>query len=119
MIPARTTSPSRTRASSIDWLELIELFGGHSPVLIFQNEKGGRSKAIDLAGIKGQYDNVQKHYAGNLEHANAADPLRDGIEFYASNLSHIGEQLPARSNCVPAGRNARRCSASSPQISMP
>ncbi len=24
------------------WLELIDLFGGHSPVLIFQNEKGGR-----------------------------------------------------------------------------
>lgn len=30
------------------WLELIDLFGGHSPVLIFQNEKGGRTKAIDL-----------------------------------------------------------------------
>lgn len=75
---------------------MIELFGGHSPVLIFQNEKGGRSKAIDLAGIKGRYDNVQKHYAGNLEPANAAGPLRDGIEFYASNLSHIGEELPAR-----------------------
>ncbi|MGH8533664.1 MAG: COR domain-containing protein, partial [Gammaproteobacteria bacterium] len=78
------------------WLELIELFGGHSTVLIFQNEKAGRSKAIDLAGIKGRYDNVKERYAGNLEHANAADPLRDGIEFYASNLSHIGEQLPAR-----------------------
>ena len=26
------------------WLELIDVFGGHSPTLIFQNEKGGRSK---------------------------------------------------------------------------
>ena len=78
------------------WLELIDVFGGHSPVLIFQNEKGGRSKAIDLAGIKGRYDNVKERYAGNLEHGNAADPLRDGIEFFASNLSHIGEELPAR-----------------------
>lgn len=76
------------------WLELIDLFGGHSPVLIFQNEKGGRSKAIDLAGIKGRFDNVMISYAGNLEHANAADQLRDGIQFYASNLSHIGEELP-------------------------
>jgi internalin A len=76
------------------WLELIDLFGGHSPVLIFQNEKGDRSKPIDLAGIKGQYDNVKDLYAGNLEHASAVDQLRDGIEFYASNLSHIGEQLP-------------------------
>jgi internalin A len=78
------------------WLELIDVFGGHSPVLIFQNEKGGRSKAIDIGGIKGRYDNVKDHYAGNLEHGDAADPLRDGIEFFASNLSHIGEELPAR-----------------------
>jgi Leucine-rich repeat (LRR) protein len=78
------------------WLELIDLFGGHSPVLIFQNEKGGRTKAIDLGGIKGQYDNVKELYGGNLEFCSAADKLREGIEFYASSLSHIGEQLPAR-----------------------
>ncbi|MEP6878842.1 MAG: COR domain-containing protein, partial [Nitrosospira sp.] len=89
------------------WLELIDLFGGHSPVLIFQNEKGGRSKAIDLAGIKGQHDNVKELYAGNLEHATAADKLREGIEFYASNLSHIGEQLPARWIKVRADIEAR------------
>ena len=35
------------------WLELIDVFGGHSPVLIFQNEKGGRSKAIDIARHQG------------------------------------------------------------------
>jgi hypothetical protein len=78
------------------WLELIDVFGGHSPVLIFQNEKGGRSKAIDIGGIKGRYDNVKERYAGNLEHGDAADPLRHGIEFFARNLSHIGEELPAR-----------------------
>ena len=89
------------------WLELIDVFGGHSPVLIFQNEKGGRSKAIDIGGIKGQYDNVKERYAGNLEHANAADPLRDGIEFFASNLSHIGEELPARWIKVRADIEAR------------
>ena len=77
------------------WLELIDVFGGHSPVLIFQNEKGGRSKAIDIGGIKGRYDNVKELYAGNLEHGDAAGPLRDGIEFFASNLPHIGEELPA------------------------
>jgi internalin A len=89
------------------WLELIDVFGGHSPLLIFQNEKGGRSKAIDLAGIKGRYDNVKERYAGNLEHGNAAYPLRDGIEFYASNLSHIGEELPARWIKVRADIEAR------------
>jgi internalin A len=78
------------------WLDLIDVFGGHSPVLIFQNEKGGRSKAIDMGGIKGRYDNVERLYGGNLERADAAGPLREGIEFFASHLSHIGDELPAR-----------------------
>jgi hypothetical protein len=78
------------------WLELIDVFGGHSPVLIFQNEKGGRGKAIDIGGIKGRYDNVKELFAGNLEHGDAADKLRRGIEFFGSTLSHIGEELPAR-----------------------
>jgi hypothetical protein len=58
------------------WLDLIDVFGGHSPVLIFQNEKGGRRKAIDIGGIKGRYDNVKECYGGNLEHSDAADSLR-------------------------------------------
>lgn len=77
------------------WLDMIDLFGEHSPVLIFQNEKGGRSKEIDMAGIKGKYDNVMDRYRGNLELLTAGDKLREGIEFYARNLSHIGETLPA------------------------
>ena len=78
-----------------DWLERIEVFGGHSPVLIFQNEKGGRSKTIDFGGIKRQYDNVRELYRGDLLRADAVERLRAGIEFFASNLSHIGEELPA------------------------
>ena len=77
------------------WLELIDVFGGHSPILIFQNEKDGRSKAIDLGGIKQRYDNVKELYANDLYRRDAADRVRDGIEFYAGNLSHIGEELPS------------------------
>jgi internalin A len=78
------------------WLELIEVFGGHSPTLIFQNEKSGRSKAIDFSGIKQRYDNVKEVYAGNLDQRDAAEKIGEGIEYYASHLSHIGEELPAR-----------------------
>lgn len=78
------------------WLDLIDVFGGHSPTLIFQNEKSGRSKAIDLTGIRQRYDNVKELYAGNLEKRDAVEGVRDGIEYYASHLSHIGEELPAR-----------------------
>lgn len=78
------------------WLDLIEVFGGHSPTLIFQNEKSGRSKSIDFDGIQRQYNNVKERYAGNLEDPHAAEKVREGIEYYASHLGHIGEELPAR-----------------------
>ena len=78
------------------WLELIDVFSGHSPTLIFQNEKGGRSKQIDLAGIRSRFDNVKEVYRGNLEKTGAANNLRDAIELFASQLSHIGEEVPAR-----------------------
>ena len=78
------------------WLEVADLLGDHSPVLIFQNEKGGRSKTIDESGIKAKFNNVKDIYRGNLEQPDAADSLRKAIEFYAQNLPHIGEELPAK-----------------------
>jgi len=77
------------------WLDAVDLLSQHSPVLIFQNEKGGRSKDIDFKGIQNKF-NIKALYQGNLEHANAADSLRDAIEFYAKQLPHIGEELPER-----------------------
>jgi internalin A len=78
-----------------DWLELIDVFGGHSPTLIFQNEKGGRSKDIGFGGIVQRYDNVKELFRGNLENPSAADRLRDAVEYFAAHLAHIGEELPA------------------------
>lgn len=78
------------------WLEAVDLFGGHSPVLIFQNEKSDRSKQIDIGGIKGKFDNVQGVWQGNLEHPGTADKLREAVEHFAKNLSHVGEELPAK-----------------------
>ncbi|MBM3724894.1 MAG: hypothetical protein FJW40_05670 [Acidobacteria bacterium] len=76
-------------------LELVDIFGGHSPVLIFQNEKGGRSKQLDLPGIKGRFDNVKDVYRGDLQHPGTADSIRQGIEHFAATLPHIGDELPA------------------------
>jgi hypothetical protein len=64
--------------------------------LIFQNEKGGRSKAIDEAGIKGRFPNVLKTYRGNLEEADSAKGLRDAIECHTQELPHIGDEVPAK-----------------------
>jgi internalin A len=78
------------------WLEVIETLSEGSPLLIFQNEKGGRSKQIDEAGIKGRFPNVQMIHRGNLEDPAAADSLRQAVEYFAQRLPHIGEDMPAK-----------------------
>jgi len=79
------------------WLEVVETLSEGSPVLIFQNEKGGRSKVIDEAGIKGRFPNVLDGiHRGNLEDPAAADGLRQAVEYFAQRLPHIGEDVPAK-----------------------
>lgn len=78
------------------WLEVVETLSERSPLLIFQNEKGGRSKQIDEAGIKGRFPNVQEVLGGNLEHPGAADEMRRAVEHFARELPHIGEPVPAK-----------------------
>ena len=79
------------------WLEVGgETLSEGSPLLIFQNEKGGRSKPIDEAGIKGRFPNVQATHRGNLEHRDVADGLRGAVEYFAQRLPHIGEEVPAK-----------------------
>ena len=79
------------------WLEVIDNLSGHSPVLMFQNMDGGRSKDVDMPGIKGQFDNVKEIYRGDLLHdPDSVRPLREAVEFHVKNLPHIGEQLPKK-----------------------
>ncbi|MET0069673.1 MAG: COR domain-containing protein [Candidatus Thiodiazotropha sp.] len=78
------------------WLEVVETLSEGSPLLIFQNEKGGRSKQIDEAGIKGRFPNIQAIHHGNLEHPGSADSLRQAVEYHAQQLPHIGEDVPAK-----------------------
>ncbi len=78
------------------WLEVIDLLSKHSPVLIFQNEKGGRSKAIDIQGIKGRFDNVKEVYNGNLMMPESTEKLARAIEYQVQQLPHVGEQVPAK-----------------------
>ena len=77
------------------WLEAVDFFSDHSPVLIFQNERAGRSKDIDFAGIHSKFK-VKDLYKGDLKNPKAVDSLRAAIEFYAKQLPHIGEALPAK-----------------------
>jgi hypothetical protein len=65
-------------------------------VLIFQNEKGGRSKQIDETGIQRRFPNVKEVFRGDLNNEHGADAIREVIKYYAQNLDHIGNEVPAK-----------------------
>ena len=73
------------------WLEVVETLSEGSPLLIFQNEKGDRSKTIDQAGIQGRFTNVKAVDRGNLERPGSVKSLQQAIECFVQQLPHIGE----------------------------
>ncbi len=78
------------------WLEVVEALSDSRPLLIFQNEKGGRSKAIDEAGIKGRFPNFKETHRGNPDLPGTADGIRKAIQYFVQQLPHVGEEVPAK-----------------------
>ena len=78
------------------WLEVVETLSERSPLLIFQNEKGDRSKTIDEPGIKGRFTNVKELHRGNLERPGSVRSLQQTIECFVQQLPHIGEPVPKK-----------------------
>ncbi len=79
------------------WLEVVETLTESSPLLIFQNEKCGRSKTIDEAGIKGRFSNFKEtHHGDLLKNPESANDARKAIEYFVQNLPHVGTEVPAK-----------------------
>ncbi len=78
------------------WLEVVDALSNRSPILIFQNEKGGRSKAIDERGIRKQFTNVLDFFRGDLSVPDSAADMRRAIEYQVQRLSHVGDSVPAK-----------------------
>jgi len=78
------------------WLQTVELFGDNSPLLIVQNEKGNRSKDIDLKSMQGQFGFIKEKYQTNLLTNKGLDELEKDIKHYIQKLPHIGQEMPAQ-----------------------
>jgi GTPase SAR1 family protein len=76
------------------WLQTVELFGGESPIVIVQNEKGDRSKVLDLKSIQSKFSNVKETYATNLLTCRNLAETKKALEFFIQQLPHIGTKLP-------------------------
>jgi len=79
------------------WLMAIELLSDKSPVVIVNNEKGGRKADIDLKGLHSRFGNILTpvHTLDLSKDADKTMELRRFIEFHIQRLEFIGVVLPA------------------------
>ncbi len=75
------------------WLQLIELFGGNSPVIVVQNEKSGQSSDLSDKALRTQFPRIQKVHTLDLKNEEEKfKQLREDIETELGQLSHVGDE---------------------------
>ncbi|MEH2117199.1 COR domain-containing protein [Nostoc sp.] len=86
-----------TRKENTDfywWLKVVELLSDKSPVLIIKNEKQDRDCQVNERQLRGEFDNLEKILATNLDTNRGLAEIKDAIQLYISRLDHVGTPLP-------------------------
>jgi internalin A len=86
-----------TRKENTDfywWLNVVGLLSDNSPVLIIKNEKQDRQCEVNERQLRGEFTNLEKVLATNLETNRGLAEIKDVIQLYISKLPHVGTPLP-------------------------
>ncbi len=86
-----------TRKENTDfywWLKVVELLSDKSPVLIIKNEKQDRQCEVDGGQLRGEFNNLKEILPTNLADNRGLAEIKKAIQFYISNLDHVGTPLP-------------------------
>ena len=77
------------------WLNLAEMFGGESPLIIVMNIKDGREYNIPMNILRGRFANLKDEIKLNLKEIDKNyDALINKLKHHISELPHIGNKLP-------------------------
>lgn len=76
------------------WMQVIELLGGDSPLLVVQNEKQDRRRDIDLPTLRSRFSSLKGSYSVNLANNRGLKQLQSAIRKSLEALPHIGTALP-------------------------
>lgn len=76
------------------WLNIIELLGGDSPILIIKNEKQDRARQIGEPQLRARFKNIVGIVATNFNTNRGLDALLDEIKLRMRQLPHVGTPLP-------------------------
>lgn len=76
------------------WLNVVELLGGESPVLIIQNEKKDRKRQIGEPQLRARFSNITEIIPTNFADNRGLDDILSAIQYYMKKLPHVGSPLP-------------------------
>jgi GTPase SAR1 family protein len=76
------------------WLNIVELLGGNSPLIIVKNEKQDRKRPINEKHLRGQFQNLKEILATNLADNRGLTNIITWIKYNTGQLPHIGVPLP-------------------------
>ena len=76
------------------WLNAIELLGGNSPLLIVKNEKQDRQREINERRLRSEFSNLKEVFATNLATNRGLSEIKRAIQYYITQLPHVGTELP-------------------------
>lgn len=83
----------RENANFFYWLEIVELLGKNSPILIVKNEKQDRVFDINDRKLKGRFSNLKSILSTNLSDNRGLSEIRNEIKHYVNMLPHTGKKL--------------------------
>ena len=76
------------------WLEVVDLLSGGSPLIIVQNCKQGRRRALDLGALGRRYPNLRGSFSLDLADNSGLEEAVKEIRRELDGLPHIGTPLP-------------------------
>jgi internalin A len=76
------------------WLNVVELLGGDSPILVIKNEKQNRQRQIGEPQLRKRFPNLAEILAVNLETNRGLQRVTDEITHRMRYLPHVGTPLP-------------------------
>ena len=76
------------------WLNVIQLHGADSPVILIKNEKNDRPCAVPDLQLRGQFKNLKESIEVNLADNRNLDAVKTAIQHHITHLSHVGDPLP-------------------------
>lgn len=76
------------------WLSIVDLLGGHSPVLVVKNEKEGRRRDFDEGAMRGSFPALRGVLATDLADNRGLDDVLRAIRRELAGLPHVGDALP-------------------------